>query len=54
MDVKGLIGGQGYSYYGVADEGAIVVVRPDGYVSAIAPLDGVATIDAYFAQFMKM
>ncbi|KAG8221073.1 putative phenol hydroxylase [Butyriboletus roseoflavus] len=53
-DVKGFVGGQGYSYYGVADEGAIVVVRPDGYVSAIAPLDGVAGIDAYFAQFMEV
>jgi len=52
-DVTGAVGGQGYSYYSVADEGAIVVVRPDGYVATITPLDGVAGVDAYFARFMK-
>jgi len=52
-DVTGTVGGRGYSYYGVSDEGAIVVVRPDGYVGTIVPLDGVTEIDAYFAQFMK-
>ncbi|KAG8221072.1 putative phenol hydroxylase [Butyriboletus roseoflavus] len=53
-DVTNHVGGQGYSYYGVADEGAIVVVRPDGYVGTIAPLDGVSDINNYFAQFMKI
>lgn len=53
-DITGSVGGQGYSYYGVADEGAIVVVRPDGYVGTIAPLHGVAEINDYFAQFMKI
>ncbi|KAG9313144.1 putative monooxygenase [Chiua virens] len=53
-DVMGAVGGRGYSYYGVADEGAIVVVRPDGYVGMIAPLDGVPEIDDYFAAFMKV
>lgn len=53
-DVTNNIGGRGYSYYGIADEGAIVVVRPDGYVGAITPLDGAAEIDEYFAQFMKI
>ncbi|KAN0088187.1 FAD binding domain containing protein [Tylopilus felleus] len=53
-DVTGSVGGRGYSYYGVADEGAIVVVRPDGYVGTIAPLNGVTEIDDYFAQFMKV
>ncbi|KAF8555667.1 hypothetical protein OG21DRAFT_1410564 [Imleria badia] len=53
-DVTGSVGGRGYSYYGIADEGAIVVVRPDGYVGTIAPLDGAAEIDEYFARFMKI
>lgn len=52
-DVTGTVGGRGYAYYGVADEGAIVVVRPDGYIGTIVPLDGVTEIDDYFARFMK-
>ncbi|KIJ65494.1 hypothetical protein HYDPIDRAFT_88033 [Hydnomerulius pinastri MD-312] len=53
-DVTGTVGGKGYSYFGVGDEGAIVVVRPDGYVGTIAPLSGVAEIDDYFSSFMKV
>ncbi|KAG1848326.1 FAD binding domain-containing protein [Suillus subalutaceus] len=41
-------------YYGVGPEGALVAVRPDGYVGAIAPLDRVGGLDAYFASFMKI
>ncbi|KAF9224076.1 hypothetical protein BS17DRAFT_732840 [Gyrodon lividus] len=52
-DVTGSSGGKGYSYYGVSDKGAIVVVRPDGYVGTITPLDGVTEINDYFASFMK-
>ncbi|KAG2102149.1 FAD binding domain-containing protein [Suillus cothurnatus] len=47
-------GGEGYSYYGVGAEGALVAIRPDGYVGAIAPLDHVEDLDAYFASFMKI
>lgn len=54
IDVTGSFGGQGYSYYGVGPEGALVVVRPDGYVGAIAPLDHVEELDTYFASFMKI
>jgi len=53
-DATGSMGGKGYTYYGVCDEGAIVVVRPDGYVGTIAPLEGVIEIDNYFASFMKV
>ncbi|KIK79159.1 hypothetical protein PAXRUDRAFT_16476 [Paxillus rubicundulus Ve08.2h10] len=53
IDVSGAVGGKGYSYYGVSDQGAVVIVRPDGYVGTIAPLDGVTHIDDYFASFMK-
>jgi phenol 2-monooxygenase len=52
-DASGSFGGGGYSYYGVGAEGALVAVRPDGYVGAIAPLDRVGGLDAYFASFMK-
>ncbi|KAG2114120.1 FAD binding domain-containing protein [Suillus clintonianus] len=53
-DVTRSFGGEGYSYYGVGQEGALVVVRPDGYVGAIAPLDHVEVLNAYFASFMKI
>ena len=53
-DVTGSFGGKGYSYYGVGLEGVLVIVRPDGYVGAIAPLDRVEEVDAYFASFMKV
>ncbi|KAG1845336.1 FAD binding domain-containing protein [Suillus subluteus] len=53
-DPTGSFGGEGYSYYGVGPEGALVAVRPDGYVGAIAPLDHVGGLDAYFASFMKI
>ncbi|EGN97043.1 hypothetical protein SERLA73DRAFT_170364 [Serpula lacrymans var. lacrymans S7.3] len=52
-DVTGNIGGQGYSYYGVGPEGALVVVRPDGYVGMVAPLQKVNDIDTYFASFLR-
>ena len=32
-------GGGGYEYYGVDPRGAIVVVRPDGYVGVVAPFE---------------
>ncbi|KAG1848094.1 FAD binding domain-containing protein [Suillus subalutaceus] len=53
-DPSGTFGGEGYSYYGLGPEGALVAVRPDGYVGAIAPLDHIGELDAYFASFMKI
>ncbi|GBE86738.1 Phenol hydroxylase [Sparassis crispa] len=45
-------GGGGYEYYGIDPRGAIVVVRPDGYVGAVAPFGRVDDIGEYFASFM--
>ncbi|KAG2051867.1 hypothetical protein BDR06DRAFT_990269 [Suillus hirtellus] len=53
-DPTGNFGGEGYSYFRVGSEGALVAVRPDGYVGAIAPLDRAEVLDAYFASFMKI
>ncbi|OJA18323.1 hypothetical protein AZE42_02802 [Rhizopogon vesiculosus] len=53
IDVTGSFGGNGYSRYGIGPQGALVVVRPDGYVGAIASLDNVEELDTYFASFMK-
>ncbi|KAI0058857.1 hypothetical protein BV25DRAFT_1908962 [Artomyces pyxidatus] len=53
MDVLEKQGGKMYEAYGIADAGAIVVVRPDGYVGIVAPLGQLDSVDTYFAGFMK-
>ena len=53
VDMHGREGGGGFDAYGINREvGAIVVVRPDGYVGAIAPLDDADALSAYFSAFM--
>ncbi|KAM5541473.1 hypothetical protein V8D89_005027 [Ganoderma adspersum] len=52
-DMHGRSGGGGYAKYGIDERaGAIVVVRPDGYIGTVAPLDGVPFLNAYFAAFL--
>ncbi|TBU43844.1 thioredoxin-like protein [Dichomitus squalens] len=52
-DMYGRSGGGAYEAYGISrEEGAIVVVRPDGYVGVVAPFDHVDDINQYFASFM--
>lgn len=47
------LGGKTYETYGISSNGAVVVVRPDGYVGMIASLDGsVQHLDAYFSRFL--
>lgn len=52
-DVQKVKGGKAYESFGVSPEGAVVVVRPDGYIGMITPLEGAAELDSYFSQFMK-
>ena len=53
VDMQGRIGGGGFMTYGIdPDHGAIVVVRPDGYIGTVAPLERVDHVDEYFAGFM--
>ena len=53
MDEQGRSGGGGYSKYGIDEElGAIVVVRPDGYVGLVTALEGVEDLNACFKQFL--
>lgn len=48
------VGGGGYDAYGIdKTKGAVVVVRPDGYVGIVAPFEDVGDLDAYFAAFLK-
>ncbi|KAF8270632.1 FAD binding domain-containing protein [Lactarius quietus] len=52
-DVTGTRGGQIHERYGISrTAGAVVVVRPDGYVGFVAPLDQLAVLDDYFGRFM--
>lgn len=47
------LGGKTYETYGISPGGAVVVVRPDGYVGMVAPLDGSSQyLDAYFSRFL--
>ncbi|KAG6816054.1 hypothetical protein H0H87_008970 [Tephrocybe sp. NHM501043] len=46
-------GGDVYMNYGVGPAGAIVVVRPDGYIGSMAPFERVADLDVYFDGFMR-
>jgi len=42
-----------YETYGIGSEGAIVIVRPDGYVANVVPLDQAHALNAYFGAFLK-
>lgn len=53
LSVSGKEGGNTYELFGISEKGAIAVVRPDGYVGMLAPLDCCREIDAYFSGFMK-
>ena len=47
------VGHKAYSELGVdADVGALVVVRPDGYVGLVTGLDGAERIGKYFGKFL--
>lgn len=46
-------GGRAYSTCGIdRNAGTIVVVRPDGYVGIVAPVEDVGVLNTYFAGFM--
>ncbi|KAI0246912.1 FAD binding domain-containing protein [Lactifluus subvellereus] len=52
-DVTGTRGGRIHERYGISrTAGGLVVVRPDGYVGTVAPLDELTALDTYFAGFM--
>lgn len=52
-DLYGRVGGKGYETYGIDKlAGALVIVRPDGYVSAVTPLEKADELYEYFEGFM--
>ena len=53
-DMYQRVGGGGYEKYGIDKEkGAVVVVRPDGYVGIVAPYESIDDVRDYFAGFMR-
>ncbi|KAF9046226.1 FAD binding domain-containing protein [Panaeolus papilionaceus] len=53
IDVQGCAGGGGYAKYGVGPElGAVVVVRPGGYVGTITPLEKPDGFESYISRFI--
>ena len=52
VDVRGHSAGGGYEKFGIdSSRGAIVVVRPDSFVGAVAPLQGINALTKYFDGF---
>ena len=54
-DLAGKQGGTAYTTYGIdpSGPGVAIVVRPDGYVGTILPLDQIKDIALYFNSFLK-
>ncbi|KAF9269253.1 hypothetical protein L218DRAFT_976998 [Marasmius fiardii PR-910] len=52
VDLTGTQGGQLYSSYGIGPSGCVVVVRPDGYVGTITPLEDASDLNNYFSRFL--
>ncbi|KAG9083839.1 hypothetical protein FS749_005701, partial [Ceratobasidium sp. UAMH 11750] len=43
-------GGAAYQTLGIGSEGCVIVVRPDGYVAMVAPLDGASDVKGFFER----
>jgi phenol 2-monooxygenase len=52
VDVTGKLGGDAYARFGIEPSGAIVIVRPDGYVGMVAPFHKVDDLNTYFYSFL--
>lgn len=52
LDTTGTQGGKAYTTFGVEPSGAVVVVRPDGYVGAISPFDSISHLNRFFSSIM--
>lgn len=52
-DLLGRVAGGGYAKYGIDPHaGAIVVIRPDGYVGTVTPLHRADELKVYFGPFL--
>lgn len=53
VDMTGTQGGKAYASFGIESSGAVIIVRPDGYVGFVSPFDKVEDLNNYFESFMK-
>ena len=53
VEIKGINGGKAYESFGIGPEGAVIVVRPDGYIGSVLALDDVQGLSDYFGSFMS-
>lgn len=53
VDITGEQGGKAYENAGISSEGAVVVVRPDGYVGVVTSLSDINSIFDYFKYWRK-
>lgn len=44
--------GSAYKAYGIADGGAIIVARPDGYVGTVVRPSEIHKLSGYFSKFL--
>jgi phenol 2-monooxygenase (NADPH) len=51
VDITGEQAGNAYRNFGISDEGALVVVRPDGYVGLVAGLSDADSVLSYFRSW---
>lgn len=42
-----------YEEFGISDDGCIVIVRPDQYVSYVGSLENTAAVETFFSGFMR-
>jgi phenol 2-monooxygenase len=53
VDMTATQGGKAYENFGIDPSGALVIVRPDGYVGFVSSFESIRDVDEYFASFMK-
>ena len=44
--------GQIYKTFGISEQGCVVVLRPDQYISYVGPMDDVKSLNLFFSGFM--
>lgn len=45
--------GEFYKTFGISQQGCIIVIRPDQYVSYIGPMEDVESINKFFSGFLR-
>lgn len=54
VGITGVQGGEAYKNFGINAKGAVVIVRPDGYVGTVASISDIGSIFDYFKSWIVM